>query len=32
MKIMGRGKGGTILVHEGTNNADNEGATAIVDK
>ena len=29
--IMGRGKGGTILVHIGTNNADNEGTTAIVD-
>ena len=31
-KIMGRGKGGTILVHVGTNNADTEGTTAIVDK
>ena len=31
-KIMGRGKGGTILVHIGTNNADKEGTTAIVDK
>ena len=31
-KIMGRGKGGTILVHVGTNNADKEGATAIVDQ
>ena len=31
-KIMGRGKGGTILVHGGTNNADKEGTTAIVDK
>ena len=31
-KIMGRGKGGTILVHVGTNNADKEGTTAIVDK
>ena len=31
-KIMGRGKGGTILVLVGTNNADNEGTTAIVDK
>ena len=30
-KIMGRGKGGTILVHVGTNNADKEGTTAIVD-
>ena len=31
-KIMGRGKGGTILVHVGTNNADKEGTTTIVDK
>ena len=31
-KIMGRGKGGTILVHLGTNNADKEGTPAIVDK
>ena len=31
-KIMGRGKGVTILVHIGTNNADKEGTTAIVDK
>ena len=32
-KIMGRGKGGTILVVlVGTNNADKEGTTAIVDK
>ena len=31
-KIMGRGKGGTILVHIGTTNADKEGTTAIVDK
>ena len=31
-KIMGRGKGGTILVHIGTNNADKEETTAIVDK
>ena len=31
-KIMGRGKGGTILVHVGTNIADKEGTTAIVDK
>ena len=30
--IMGRGKGGTILVHIGTSNADKEGTTAIVDK
>ena len=29
---MGRGKGGTILVHVGTNNADKEGTTVIVDK
>ena len=29
-KIVGRGKGGTILVHVGTNNADKEGTTAIV--
>ena len=29
---MGRGKGGTILVHVGMNNADKEGTTAIVDK
>ena len=31
-KIIGRGKGGTIMVHVGTNNVDNEGTTAIVDK
>ena len=31
-KIMGRGKEGTILVHVGTNKADKEGTTAIVDK
>ena len=31
-KIMGRGKGGTILVNIGTNNADKEGTTAILDK
>ena len=31
-KIMGRGKGGTILVHVGTHNADKEGTTAIVEK
>ena len=30
--VQGRGKGGTILVHVGTNNADNEGTTAIADK
>ena len=31
-KIMGRGEGGTILVHVGANNADKEGTTAIVKK
>ena len=31
-KIIGRGKGGSLLVHIGTNNADKEGKTAIVDK
>ena len=31
-KITGRGNGGTILVHVGTNNADKEGTTAIVEK
>ena len=31
-KIMGRGNGGTILVHVGTNNAEKEGTTAIVEK
>ena len=31
-QIMGRGKGGTILVDVGTNNADKEGTTTIVDK
>ena len=31
-KIMGRGTGGTIRAHIGTNNADKEGTTAIVDK
>ena len=31
-KIMGRGNGGSILVHIGTNNADKEGTTAIVEK
>ena len=29
--IMGRGNGGTILVHVGTNNTDKEGTTAIVE-
>ena len=31
-QIMGRGNGGSILVHVGTNNADKEGTTAIVEK
>ena len=31
-KIMGRGNGGTILVHVGTNNTDKEGTTAKVEK
>ena len=31
-EIMGRGNGGSILVHIGTNNADKEGTTAILDK
>ena len=31
-KIMGRGNGGSILVHIGTNNADKEGTTAILEK
>ena len=31
-QIMGRGNGGTLLVHIGTNNADTEGTTAIVEK
>ena len=31
-QIMGRGYGGSILVHVGTNNTDKEGSTAIVDK
>ena len=30
--IMGRGNGGTLLVHIGTNNTDKEGTTAIVKK
>ena len=30
--IMGRGNGGSIPVHVGTNNADKEGTTAIVEK
>ena len=31
-KITGRGKGGTIMVHVGTNNVEKEETTAIVDK
>ena len=31
-KIMGRGNGGAIVVHVGTNNADKEGTTAILEK
>ena len=31
-KIMGRVNGGSLLIHIGTNNADKEGATAIVEK
>ena len=31
-KLMGRGNGGSILVHIGTNNTDKEGTTAIVEK
>ena len=31
-QITGRGNGGSILVHVGTNNADKEGTTAIVEK
>ena len=31
-KIMGRGHGGYIVVHVGTNNADKEGTTAILEK
>ena len=31
-QIMGRGNGGSVLVHIGTNNADKEGTTAIVEK
>ena len=31
-KIVGRGNGGTILVHVGTNNTDKEGTTVIVEK
>ncbi len=31
-QIMERGNGGSILVHIGTNNADKEGTTVIVEK
>ena len=31
-QIMGRGNGGSILIHIGTNTADKEGTTAIVEK
>ena len=31
-QIMGRGNGGSILVHIGINKADKEGTTAIVEK
>ncbi|RUQ96635.1 hypothetical protein, partial [Labedella endophytica] len=31
-KVMGHGKGGSILVHVGTNNADKEGTIGIVQK
>ena len=31
-QIMGRGNGGSILGHIGTNNAEKEGTTAIVEK
>ena len=31
-KIMGRGNGGTIQVHVGTNNADKEVTTGITEK
>ena len=31
-KIMGRGNGGSIVVHVGTNKADKEGTTAILEK
>ena len=31
-EIMGRANGGSILVHIGTNNADKEGTTAILEK
>ena len=31
-QIMGRGNGGSILIHIGTNNKDKEGTTAILEK
>ena len=31
-QIMGRGNGGSIVIHIGTNNVDKEGKTAIVEK
>ena len=31
-QVMGAGKGGSILIHIGTNNADGEGTTAILRK
>ena len=31
-QVMGNGYGGSILVHVGTNNAEKEGTTAIVEK
>ena len=31
-QIMGRANGGSIVIHIGTNNADKEGTTAIVEK
>ncbi len=31
-KVLGHGKGESILVHVGTNNADREGTTAIIQK
>ena len=31
-QVMGAGKGGSILVHTGTNNTDREGTTAVVNK
>ena len=31
-KVMGPGKGGSVLVHVGTNNVESEGTTAVVRK